>query len=232
MKYILTYVLVLVISSFPAQAQVSQEQKPQAQVSFLGDLAVLNRVKPQQNPKYERARDILDRRVLDRRSRVIGEVRDVVVDRGGTVSSLLVVFNRLHLKQEVFLNYNDLSVKGGYDDYELALLREDVRDMYPQLLANIETAAGDDDLLSLRNVKGTWLYNAHGKKLGRITDVLFSSDGRRAEAIYAEIDYGSLRDVGVAIPFNAAMFREKRGRLQAVLGPQESTQLVDFAKRL
>lgn len=208
----------------------TQTEALQAHV-FMEQLATLNRIAPLQNPRYERAEDILDRRITDNRNKAIGEVKDVVLHESAYVSSLLVDFDRLHLSQEVFLNYEAMSIHGTADGYRLAFDSAQIEDMYPELLANIETASGrDGSLVSLSDLQGMTIRNARGSKIGAVKDVLFLPDGRFVEALYVAVDYGTIRNVGVAIPFDWIAFRKDRQWKSATLDKEKAQALVDFAR--
>lgn len=46
----------------------------------------LNRIDPLQNPQYESASDILKRRMLDRKNKVVGSIRDIVINENGNIA--------------------------------------------------------------------------------------------------------------------------------------------------
>lgn len=232
MKYFWIFALIaLFLFSSSDYAAAQDAGKPSA--AFMEQLAQLNRMAPLQNPRYERARDILNRKILDSGNKTIGEVQDVVLDRSGNVESLLARFDRLHLRQDVYVNYQQMAVHGMTDGYRLAFQAARVEEMYPELLAGIETASGEDsDTVNLKALQGMALRDAQGQKIGEIKDVLFSPDGRFVQGLYVEVDSGTARGAGVAIPFDAVTFLEKSRWTGALLGEQDAQALLEFSRRL
>ncbi|MCB1783758.1 MAG: PRC-barrel domain-containing protein [Alphaproteobacteria bacterium] len=209
-----------------AAEPVSAQQK-----GFKENLLLMNRVKPLQNPQYQDVQHTLDRRVMDYQQKTVGQVEDLLVEPNGYVSSVEVDFDRMHLRQSVYVDYQAMAIQGTLDGYVLALREDEIAKKYPELLSNIETAAGDDsDLISIQKLRGADLENEIGRKIGTIRDILFSTNGRRAEGLYVSVSYDTVRNVGVAVPFNAVEFRNKGGRLEPTLAKDEALALVDFAR--
>lgn len=192
-------------------------------------LITLNRVNPVQNPEYDRSRDILNRRILDRKNRVIGEVKDVLLKDSGGISSLNVDLNRLHLGSNIFLNYRSMRVKSESNSYTVGFSGDQIEEFYPQLLADTETAAGGEDIFSVRRLLGVEVKAHDGRRLGQVEDVLFGARGTRAEALYITMKYGMLRGEKIAIPFSMASF-DNSGRSRAlVISNERADAVIDFA---
>lgn len=201
--------------------------------AFQEHLNTLNRIKPLQSPKFEKSGDILKGNVIDRQNRAIGQVDDVLIlSSGGAVSSVQVTFDRLRLDQSVYLNFDEMKMKTASNGYQLDMKGEDVTALYPELLANIQTAAGDStEILSLKNVIGKPVVTPEGRTIGAIQDVLFGNKGAQVQAIYVGIDSGTTRNVGVAIPMDALSFEEHHGRMKAILPRDQAEFLVEYAKK-
>lgn len=188
-----------------------------------------NRVQPLQNPELVRTEKILTRRVADNKSKVIGEVQDVVIARNGSIRSLKVDFNRLHLGAPVYLNYSTLDIEPVGNTYRVGFADDEIEQAYPGLLAEMETAAGGDDDLSLRNIQGVPVQAFDGRDVGTVKDVLFASEGNRAEALYVTLASGPARGKGIAIPIKAATFGESGQKITAVISNELANAMFDFA---
>ncbi|MGH1398274.1 MAG: PRC-barrel domain-containing protein [Alphaproteobacteria bacterium] len=206
LRIILTLLLITLCA--PATAQdISRE---------LQQLSAVNRINPLQNPEFSRSEDIFDRRVLDRKSKVVGEVKDILVHKNGSLESMAVDFDRLRLGATVFLNFRQTSIRPLDDAYELAMDANELREFYPSLLANMATASGtEDDVYSTKRLKGIDVRKASGRKIGEIEDILFSANGARVSALFVEITKGTQRGETIAIPFRSTEFKEQSGRLYA-----------------
>ncbi|MCF8496210.1 MAG: PRC-barrel domain-containing protein [Alphaproteobacteria bacterium] len=191
----------------------------------------MNRIKPLQHPSYDRAQEILGRRILDDKKRVIGEVNDVILMRSGNIASLMVRFDRLRLADPVMVNYHDMGGKPVSKGYSLAFTGREIEERFPEMLANIETAAGaDSDVVSLKTLPGTSVQSADGRNIGKIEDVLFAADGERAEALYINISYGTLRGQAVAIPFSLGQLQEVQNTPALVLSNADADTVMAFVR--
>ncbi len=189
----------------------------------------MNRLKPLQNPRYIRFEKVLKRKVIDSHNKVIGEVDDILVDAKGHVSSLHVVFDRLHLRQSVYLNYGALDIESVSNGYRLSFDDEQVAALYPEFLANIETASGQSDVFSLSSVIGQKVINAKGRKIGQVSDILFDDTARTAKALYINVNYKTTRDQGVAVPFSKVSLDYTGARLAVHLPQDLSAVVLNYA---
>lgn len=230
-KIIAIAAILMAIPGYMAVAGEPQETSLTRQAGFAENLLQINRVKPLQNPQYTSANDILKRRIMDYQNKVVGEVVDTIIDKNGYVASLLVDFDRMHLRQNVFIDYQKTGVEGTADGYVLALREDEISQRYPELLADIQTAAGEEgDVISVKKLRGEALRNERGRKIGTVKDILFAPNGRRVEALYVSVDYDTVRDIGIAVPYNAVKFEGKMDKPNPVLAKADAETLIDFAK--
>ena len=198
---------------------------------YLEAVTQLNRINPLQNPEYESADKILKRRILDRKNKVIGQVKDVIINDNGSLASLEVDFDRLRLEGEVFVNYRDMGVRPATNSYMISFADEQIEDMYPTLLAEMETASGEDeDAFSLRRLLGASVKAYDGRKLGVVEDVLFSANGGRAEALYISLKGYNLRGETLAIPLSMAEIEDRGFGKGIVLGDEQADAIIDYAE--
>ena len=133
---ILIAAFICVFATLPMNHALAQDTGASTQM-----LSEINRIAPLQNPEYRRTKEILGRKMLDGSHRVVGNVQDVIISRSGSIVSLLVDFDRLRLGAPAYLNYNTLDIKPAGNGYELAFNDEDIEKVYPQILAETESAA-------------------------------------------------------------------------------------------
>lgn len=181
---------------------------------YMASLEKLNRInsyRPEQSPRHERSREIFSDRVLDRTNKVVGEVRDLILTRNGSIAHLDVEFDRLRLTTDrLVVNYPQLGIRPVSNGYKMSYTDDQIIELVPELLANIETAAGEDsDSYSLKKIIGSRVRAKDGRKLGKVEDVLFDSLGGRAEFLLVEMTQRSVRGELVAIPFSEARYGKK-----------------------
>lgn len=193
-------------------------------------ITTLNRIDPLQNPQYESASDILKRRMLDRKNRVVGSIRDIVINENGNIAYIDVDFDRMKLGRPVFVNYGSFNVKAVANGYSMAFDAKEIENLYPSMLAEIETAAGEEDTYALSKMKGLELWTASGRRIGTVSDVLFGSEGRRAELLYVSLTTGNLRGAGVAIPFGQADYSELSTKRRVTLPDDTAEAVLLFAE--
>ena len=182
----------------------------------LQNLTAVNRINPLQNPEYALSEDVLERRILDRKSKVIGEVNDITVKKNGAIQDLVVDFDRLRLGSDVFLNYRQNSVGTTDDAFTLAMDADEFEEFFPTMLANMATASGEEvEIFSTRRLSGIDVRRVSGRKIGEVQDILFNASGTRVQALFVEISSGTIRGESIAIPFRSAEFKEQSGRLYA-----------------
>ena len=193
-------------------------------------ITTLNRIDPLQNPQYESASDILKRRMLDRKNKVVGSIRDIVINENGNIAYIDVDFDRMKLGRPVFVNYGSFNVKTVANGYAMAFDAKEIENLYPSMLAEIETAAGEEDTYALSKMKGLEVWTASGRRIGSVSDVLFGSEGRRAELLYVSLTTGNMRGAGVGIPFGQADYTEVSSKRRVTLPDDTAEAVIQFSK--
>ncbi len=187
----------LLVGSVGALAQVTDS------IQARKNLTDLNRLKPLQNPRYVQAKHILKRRILDSHNKVVGDVEDVLINNTGEVFSIRTDFDRLRLGGSVFLNTETFDIGHVSKGYQVGFDDDEIVDMYPSLLAGIDTAAGQSDIVSLVSAIDRSIVTSKGYRIGHVDDVLFDRSGKKAEAFYVVLNYKTLHNEGIAVPFTA-----------------------------
>lgn len=222
---LLALVILLMLPHTSVQAQ------SQGFSRTLDRLSAMNRINPLQNRDFERSDKVLNRDIQDRKNKIVGMVKDINVQRNGTIETINADFDRLRLSNEVPLNFSELNVRSREDSYVLNLDASDIEDFYPQLLANIDTASGDGvETISVKRIVGSELVAEDGRRIGRVDQVLFNSNGSRVDGLFVELSKGGKRGDTAAIPFRAARFDVKNGRLRTRISNRLTEALDKVAK--
>lgn len=190
-------------------------------------LSEMNRINPLQNNDFEPSERVLNRDIQDRKNKIVGQVKDITIRQNGSIDTILVEFDRLRLSTDVPLNFRQLSIRSQGDSYALSLEDDEIEDLYPQLLANIDTASGGDDFaLSAREITGIEIRTSEGRRIGEVRQILFGANGGRVDGLFVELSSGKNRGDTVAIPFRATKFNRKNGRLRGEITPQLASAIL------
>ncbi|MFP4313119.1 MAG: PRC-barrel domain-containing protein [Alphaproteobacteria bacterium] len=196
---------------------------------FLEVLNDYNEIKPKQNPHWERSSETMKSRILDNKNKVIGELNDIILTPSGAIAFLNVELDRLQLG-DVFLNYNEMAINASARSYALGYEDDQIEEFYPQLLANIETAAGDDnDRIGVDNLIGSDVTDESGRRIAKVEEVMFSDSGQRAEALLLRVNYKSVRGENVAIPFSSFEYIQDGSRFDVRITQEQADTVLQFA---
>lgn len=214
-------------SAATEESAVSTEKK----ASFKEQISSLNRLKPLQNPQNQRAAEVLSYRIIDRENKIIGQVEDIVLNKDGAVDQLVVDLDRLRVKEPVSLGYQEFNFKKSSNGYQLSMSKDEIMAQSDQLLAKIETAAGEDvSGIHLKEVLGKPVLNDRNRKIGDISEVLFDTEGKQVQAFLLKVKYRSAKN-DIAVPFSAIVFDRKDGNLRATMGREDVKELLIFADK-
>ena len=220
-------IVALAVIAISLSAHMSYAQSARA----IEQIKDFNRIKPLQNPDFEKADDILDRRLLDSKNRVVGEISDVIVNANGTISSIVTEFDRLRLGTELFLNYRSLGIQPRSDSYALRIDADEIEAFYPTLLAETQAASGvEDETMSLNKLIGAPLVSTNGRKVGKVKNILFNDNGSIIRAAYIELSTGLQRGETIAIPFRNIDFSMDGNRPKGTLEEDFIDAMIAFVQ--
>ena len=195
-------------------------------------LADFNRIKPFQNPNWERSSSTLKSKIQDSKNKVVGELNDIIVTPDGAINALNVELNRLQLG-DVFLNYRDLDISASARAYSMGFEDDQIEEFYPELVANIETAAGNaSDSISMDALVNSDVMADDGRRIGKVEEVMFSERGDRAEALIIRVNYRTVRGETVAVPFSSVTYVPSGSRFEVMLADQQANTILEFAEEL
>lgn len=220
-----------IIIGFAMVLAFSPVSYAQDSTGFTPALEMLNRVNPKQNDQFTRATRIVGNDIRDNKSRTVGEVQDIVIDKEGNIVSIRSDLDRLNFGgPDLSLDYAELDMRPVSGGYALPMDDSNIQDIYPQLLASIATAAGDSSsLLSMDNLIGADIESADGRRIGRVEDVLFDRTGSRAEALMVRVNYRAVRGKSVAVPLNMPQYVPTGGRPEVVISAAQADALLNLA---
>lgn len=198
--------------------------------NYLEVLKQLNKTNVIQSNQYRTTDELLRREIVDSKNKVVGELNDVIVNDNGSIASMQVNFNRLRLGSDIFLNMNDVNVDSMGTSYRLGMAEEEIDNMIPQLLAGVETAAGNEDTHSVRRIIGSRIKDQSGRTIGEVDNVLFDAQGRRALALYISMKLLSLRGQNMAVPFNSAQFDNFGEKQELIVSNDQAEAMVRYAE--
>lgn len=190
--------------SIPAAAE--DQNKSPAYYHALEQLEQSNKTNIWQNAGTQRARDVLADRIVDEKSKVIGEVRDLILGPSGTIEQIDAEFNRLRLGR-INVGFSQLSLKGVPSGYQSDFNEDQIADMLPTILSGVETAAGNENIVSLKRILGAPLKSQNGDVLGKVEDVLFESNGAYAEYVRVTLTHRGLKRGTLVIPYSMVNIR-------------------------
>ena len=175
-------------------------------------LEKINSYRPEQSGRHERSRDVLSKRLLDDTNRVVGEIDDVILHRSGAINMLNIDFDRLRLDTgNLFIDYNDLGIRPATNGYKMEYTDDQIKELVPELLANMETASGaSENNYSTKKLIGRQIYAKDGRKIGKIEDVLFDANGSHADMLFIAMTQRPVRGEKMAIPFSNASYKGKK----------------------
>lgn len=180
-------------------------------------LLEINRIQPLQYNEYEKASEMLERNLQDRKKKIIGEVEDIIIGKDGNIQFLNVALTRLRLGS-LSLNYEQMKISAASDAYALQIDSDQIKNLYPSLLANVETASGgEDEIFSIRKIMGAPVKRLDGRTIGRVEEVLFDYEAKNVEALYIVINSGTLRGEHIAIPFGQSMSLKDGGAHKVIV---------------
>src|SRR5688572_2534806 len=116
---------VMMILTLPATALAAEGYNRKTQ-----RVSELNRISPLQNPKYDRSADVLGRRVLDRKSKVVGSLQDIILNKNGNIAFLDVKFDRIQLPRAVFVNYSGFDMEPVSNGYAMKFDASEIETVY------------------------------------------------------------------------------------------------------
>lgn len=124
-----------------------------------------------------------------------------------------------------------MQIEPAGNGYKMGFSREQIKELFPILLANINTAAGTEgDIVSMKTLQGASVKSEDGRSLGKVKDVLFSSLGGKAEFLHLNIRHRNIRDEAISIPFDAARYIERGNTVQVIVNDDVADAIIAYIK--
>ena len=200
---------------------------------FYETLAQMNRIDPLQNTRIRQATQIQNSNIQDKQNKVIGHVRDIILAQDGDIHSISIEFNSQQLPTEVYFSYDSKDIVSYSDGYGLNMSEERIQSIYPELLANIETAAGDAsmDRHSMNTLIGAQIKKENGEKLAKVENIMFNKEGTKARGLFISMTRQGMRGKTLSIPFDAVLIKDSTNIKPTLMISNEKAQnIIDFVK--
>ena len=224
MRFVLTFISALAVFTLAMPTAQAQDYG-----RMFEDVSELNVSNPTRDPRFDTLEEILKRRIQDKKNKVVGEVTGILVDDRGTIEAVRVNFNRLRLSNEIALDYNTTGIRGISNAYILELYEDDqIEELFPTLLANMQTAAGQEDVFDAQRIVGATVKSENGKVLGKVNTLLFDNSGDRVRALYVDMKAGNYRGANIAIPFSGIEYDLNNRYRDIVLSEQQAQAVTDY----
>ena len=226
MKTLLTFILWTALGAALSPSAFAQGLDP-----YYDTLAQYNSIAPKQNPQWEGADSTLKSKIQDNKNKVIGDLNNIIVNENGSIQSLEVNLNRIQLGA-ANLNYRELQIQSSARSYALNMDDARIKEVFPEILASIDTAAGDSSSsISVENLIGANIRADDGRRIGKVSDVMFSDRGDGVTALVVDVTYKTIRGETIALPFSSVEYLPKGNGFEVLLADQQADTLLEFADR-
>ncbi len=223
---------ILLVLALGVIAFMTQQSFGQAASAYQLQLGEMNQMKPLQNPLWQRSVDMMKFRILDRKNKVAGTLKDIIISDRGALSSLKVDLDRMQLNEEIFLGSEDLKFMSGDRAFVLQYDEAEMKDLYPIILNNLDTAAGSmSDSISLDSLLRADVRAQDGRNLGKVEEVLFSRNGGDASALLIRVRYRTIAGENVAIPFSSVSYEPDGKTFHVIIPNNQADDIIEFAGR-
>lgn len=200
-------VLTVLCFAAPALAEPAAGPAPVSQQDYISQVLDLNRVPPQQNPLYMMGNKVLAYRLLDRNRRALGKMQDITLGADGSLQSIQVHMIAPGFNEELSFDIKAYNATPESDAYVVSLSRDQVEQNLPDLLAGIETAAGESQPITVQSLVGARVQTDRGRQIATVQDVVIDDDRKVAVALLLTMLGGNQT---VAVPYKTSRI-ERRG---------------------
>lgn len=228
LRILILGLIILPVLSMPVRAEIQSLDY----IHAVSAISEANRYNPQRSQHHTSAEALMAERVMDSKNKVIGEVRDIILNQSGAIAMLNVDLNRMRVGAgPLYLNYRQMGLRPVSNGYKMNYSDAQIEEMVPALLAGIEAAAGADNRFSVRKLIGRPVQNADGIVLGRVEDVLFDARGDYAQLLYVSVNHQGVRNKTMAIPFDAAEYNGTHQGVRIAVNDDLAAAMIDFGKK-
>lgn len=228
----------LVLLSLPASAQqapitpqpaLDTIQRPIVNEAYTAALLDLNRTKASQR-KFAEGEDILKRRLLDKNNRTIGRIDDVAIGPDGKLQTIMADMSG-GFSQTMAFNVQSYVVDPTPDTFTIALDKDQIQQNQAQLLAQVETAAGEAPVATLRNLRGSDVRDTSGRLVGQVRDVLIDDISQQTAALLTAVQIGNNRGATIAIPYDPTAIAANGNKITVNVTPEQADTIASLPRR-
>lgn len=128
---------------------------------------------------YFYLQDFIGRKITDSTNRVVGEIKDVHVGRGGIVESILAEFDDTSAGRGIYAINSRLLQRSMSGSFSLPFHRDDAG----RFVSEIEPAAGGDAMTKASSLVGARVEGSEGQNFGVVESMLLDVNGSRFFAL-------------------------------------------------
>ena len=233
--------MVLMASALVLPLSVSAQQSPQLVVptapaasieEYTSRLLGLNQITPRQNPQYKLGSTALNHRLLDQNRRGLGEVTDITLGEGGSLKSIEADVMATGFDQTLVFDVVAYNVTSDSDAFSVTMTRDQVQDNLPDLMAQMDTAAGEDggQPITVKSLIGARVQTSKGTQIAVVDDVLIQEQRKVAAALLITLMGGAGRTT-VAVPYMDAKIDRRGSKATVEVSEEQARVISNYAKK-
>ena len=224
-------------NAYATSQTTATEQKLKVEVevkeekTFSELLEDYNKTDPSHSALFVTSREVNGWRVAGNDGKVVGEVRDVYIDASGNVKYVVTKFNRLRIREDVFMNPAEVQMSNIGNKYQLGLSEEQIETGSENMVKGKLPEAEENSVFTAKDLDRKKLETARGDKLGQVETILFAEDGLSAKALLVKVNFGPVRNKTMAIPFEALTIGIERGRPKVIISSEDAAAILTQATK-
>ncbi len=224
---VIAVLAVLTISLFPG----SLRAEGMSQQAYTAALLELNRTKASQNPAFTLGKDVMDRRILDKNQRTMGRVEDIILAPNGEFQTIVAKIDTSGFRETVSFDVASYIVNPMPGSFTVAMDKNQIKQNMPALMAQIETAAGEDAPLTVNTLRNGSVSKEDGTPVAKVQDVMVDNKSNQILALLVTILAGSNRGASIAIPYEASSASVEQGRANLTVTDEQAKIITSMATR-
>lgn len=227
--------LILASPAYAQQEPISPQpaldkiERPVINEEYTATMLDLNKTKASQR-RFAQGTDILKRRLLDKNNTTIGKVTDVLIGPDATLQTIQAEVDT-GFREEMSFNVKSFITNPTPDTYTIGLDKKQIKQNQDELLAQVETAAGEDAPVSLHGLIGSNIEKEDRAIIGKVTDALIDDKTGIVSALVVTVQIGNNRGASIAIPYDPTTVSVEGGKPQVVVTNQQAQIIASLPTR-
>lgn len=228
MKQLLSFILCSVILS-AAGVAVAADAPSFDKAAYTARFLELNKIDPMKNTKLTAASALLRNRVLDTNMHNLGRIEDITVSaQDGSLQDIITEITAGDFRETLPLNVSLYNINLGSGAFTTSVNIEQLQNNQAELMANLETAAGDEaPNPTLKNIMKADVKDSAGKRIGKVENVLINDRQKMVAALVIAMMGGG--SSYVAVPYDAKNIKQNGGKTTIELTQDQAKIVADYA---